>query len=141
SHLKALLSAADPSAVLPRSLLVIGGEASEWTWLDELQALGAGCRIMNHYGPTETTVGILTCPVGEVVRRSRTVPLGRPLAHTYLHVLNAAGLPVPVGVPGELYVGGRNVTRGYLNRDDLTEKSFVPDGFSNTPGARLYRTG
>src|SRR5205085_8042765 len=94
-----------------------------------------------HYGPTETTVGVLTWEFTETAHAGATLPLGRPLQNTRAYVLDANWLPVPIGVPGELYIGGGNVTRGYLNQPDLTAERFVPDPFSREPGDRLYKTG
>ncbi|HVS00656.1 MAG TPA: amino acid adenylation domain-containing protein, partial [Thermoanaerobaculia bacterium] len=93
----------------------------------------------NLYGPTEAAVDVTVwgCSPGSV---RMPVPIGRPIANTTIHVLDPGGRPVPVGVSGELHIGGVNVGRGYLARPDLTAEKFVPDTFGE-PGARLYRTG
>jgi amino acid adenylation domain-containing protein len=143
-HLAALLSYSDPARVLPRRLLVLGGEASHRDWATQVRALKPELRVLNHYGPTETTVGVLTWELAEDqhwTSGEATLPLGRPLRNTSAYVLDGNLLPVPIGVPGELYVGGDNVTRGYLNQPDLTAERFIPDPFSVEPGERLYKTG
>jgi amino acid adenylation domain-containing protein len=141
SHLSALLSSSSsPARVLPRALLVLGGEASSWELVSRLERLAPAMRILNHYGPTETTVGVLTHAVEKGSRASTViVPLGRPLPGNRVHVLDARREPTPTGVPGEIYIGGAQVARGYLDQPELTAERFVPDPF--TPGARLYRTG
>ncbi len=140
SHLRAVMSAAGPAAgaLLPRRWLVVGGEACPWELIDEVRRVGS-CRILNHYGPTETTVGACTYePKSRAdAPLSATVPIGFPLANVQLHVLDGALQSLPVGVPGELFVGGAGVARGYLNRADLTSERFVDAG---TIG-RVYRTG
>ncbi|WP_437997980.1 amino acid adenylation domain-containing protein [Sorangium sp. So ce185] len=142
SHLAALLEAAHPERVLPTRCLVLGGEASSWALIDRIRALAPDCAVVNHYGPTETTVGSLTYPIDAAADRSAaTVPIGRPLPNTQAYVLGRNMEPVPVGVPGELYLGGAGVTRGYHARPELTAERFVPDPFGGTPGGRLYRTG
>jgi amino acid adenylation domain-containing protein len=143
SHLSALLSAAHPEQVIPARRLVLGGEASSWELMETVHSLDAECRVFNHYGPTETTVGVLTYPVkrGQRDERSATVPLGRPLPNSRIYLLDEAMQPVPLGVPGELYIGGDGLARGYLNRPDLTSERFVPSPFDEKGGARLYRTG
>lgn len=97
--------------------------------------------LVNEYGPTETVVGccIYRVPQGEL--ESSSVPIGQPIANTQLYVLNEYYQPVPIGVPGELYIGGAGLARGYLNRPELTAEKFIPHPFSNQPGARLYKTG
>ncbi|WP_437277986.1 amino acid adenylation domain-containing protein [Sorangium sp. So ce375] len=142
SHLAALLEAAQPARVLPRRCLVLGGEASSWELIERIRSLAPGCAVVNHYGPTETTVGSLTWQVDPADGRAgATVPIGRPLPNTQAYVLGVNIEPVPVGVPGELYLGGAGVTRGYHARPELTAERFVPDPFGGVPGGRLYRTG
>ncbi|MCL4850895.1 MAG: amino acid adenylation domain-containing protein, partial [Bryobacteraceae bacterium] len=97
--------------------------------------------LINEYGPTETVVGCCVYRVPQEKHPSGAIPIGRPIANTRLYVLDAHMQPVPVGVAGELYIGGDGVARGYLRRPDLTAEKFVPDPFSDEPGQRLYRSG
>ena len=106
---------------------------------DLADALLARCgAVWNLYGPTETTIWSI---VHRVERGEGPVPIGRPIANTQVYVLDVAGTPVPIGVRGELYIGGTGVARGYLNRPALTSQRFLPDPFGTEPRARLYRTG
>ena len=143
SHLAALLSGPHPEAVLPRSRLIVGGEASRLDWIARLRTLAPDCEIYNHYGPTETTVGVLTYRVETElpVTQSGTLPLGSPLPNIRVHILDASGRPTPLGEQGELHIGGAGVARGYLGRPDLTAEKFIADPFGASPEARLYRTG
>jgi amino acid adenylation domain-containing protein len=139
SHLAGLQPSPD---LLPARLLILGGESSNWNWVNELRSLRPDCRIMNHYGPTECTVGAVSCRLEHLsVNGSGNVPLGRPLGNVQVYVLDQAMQPVPVGMAGELYIGGAGVGRFYLDRQELTAEHFVPDFFGDRPGARLYRTG
>ena len=124
-------------------LLLTGGEAAS----PERYALwqknvGENVQWLNTYGPTEgTVIASIYDPAADPNREPATMPIGRPLANVRLYVLDSQLDPTPVGVPGELCIGGVGVARGYLNRPDLTAKKFVPDPFSGVEGARLYRTG
>lgn len=146
SHLRAIIagrSTDELPSVLPRRWLVLGGEALPIDLARSLAAAGT-CRVLNHYGPTETTVGVCTFepaahPHGW--EGSATVPIGFPLANTRAYVLDRAGVETPIGIPGELFIGGDGITRGYLNRSDLTAERFVPEPRAATPDARMYRTG
>ncbi|MFJ5476758.1 AMP-binding protein, partial [Pectobacterium carotovorum] len=100
-----------------------------------------GSRIINEYGPTETVVGCITFDARTPNPLTDSVPIGRPIANTRIYILDALGQPVPLGVAGELYIGGAGVARGYLHRPDLSAERFITDPFSGTADARLYKTG
>lgn len=143
SHLEALLTASQPERILPRQCLVLGGEASRQEWIEKLQSLNRGCAIFNHYGPTETTVGVATFKVSEPQssRDTQTLPIGRPLTGTQIYLLDPALRLVPIGMPGEICVGGASLARGYLNNSEATAEKFIPNIYGLEPGERLYRTG
>ena len=112
--------------------------------LDELAEIifgGGPKRLLHVYGPTESTTFSTWQLVRSVAAEATTVPIGRPIANTTQYVLDLHFEPVPVGVAGELFIGGDGLARGYWNRPGLTAERFVPDPFAATPGARLYRTG
>ena len=116
--------------------LIIGGEALFGNHLTFWQHQTPNTRLINEYGPTETVVG---CCVYEVQKPvTGLVPIGKAIANTQLYILDRYLQPVPIGVPGELYIGGAGVARGYLNRPDLTADKFIPNPFSS---GRLYKTG
>ena len=142
SHLQALLTAPCPERALPKRRLVLGGEASSWSLIRKVHELAPECLVFNHYGPTETTVGACTYRIAAADafnERTASVPIGRPIANVRMHVLDSDLEPVPIWMPGEIYIGGAGLARGYLNRPDLTAESFIPNPFE--PGVRLYRTG
>ncbi|HXM48657.1 MAG TPA: amino acid adenylation domain-containing protein, partial [Pyrinomonadaceae bacterium] len=127
SHLASLLMTSRKESVLPRQLLILGGEATPWELVDRIARMNPGCEIVNHYGPTETTVGALTYRMSDpsAVRISVRLPLGRPLANTELYILDGQLWPQPVGVAGEIYIGGAGVSRGYVNQPGLTAERFI----------------
>ncbi|TWS93423.1 amino acid adenylation domain-containing protein, partial [Reyranella sp. CPCC 100927] len=138
SHLGSLLQAASPQDVLPQRCLIVGGEATSAALAAQIAALKPQCRIVNHYGPTETTVGVLTREGGAT--SEAMLPLGRPLAHGRVYVLDVNGNAARAGVAGEICIGGEALARGYVNRPELTAERFVPDPYGEA-GRRLYRTG
>jgi amino acid adenylation domain-containing protein/non-ribosomal peptide synthase protein (TIGR01720 family) len=136
--------AARPADALALRWVIFGGEA-----LDPRSLRGwverhgdEGPRLVNMYGITETTVHVTWRPLSreDVFGGSGSV-IGGPIPDLRVYVLDASGAPAPIGVPGELYVGGAGAARGYLGRPGLTAERFVPDPFSGEPGARLYRSG
>ncbi|AJP58000.1 hypothetical protein UC34_15530 [Pandoraea vervacti] len=136
-HLKGLLDAAGES-VLPRAVLVTGGESLDPDFVGHIRAARPSLAVLNHYGPTETTVGALTyaLPQGAL---TTSVPVGYPLANLHAYLLDTDLNPVPPGVAGELYLGGAGLARGYLGAPGQTAERFVPDPWR--AGGRLYRTG
>ncbi|HVS00288.1 MAG TPA: amino acid adenylation domain-containing protein, partial [Thermoanaerobaculia bacterium] len=120
----------------PSLKALCGGEALPRELADSLvERCG---ELWNMYGPTETTVWSMT---QRVVSGSGPVPVGHPLGNTDIHLLDGDSSLAPIGVPGELWIGGAGLARGYLGRPDLTAAAFLPHSFSNRPGERLYRTG
>ncbi|WP_139340900.1 non-ribosomal peptide synthetase, partial [Pseudomonas sp. KK4] len=121
---------------LPRFVL-FGGDAVDAQLWQRLPSI-AGSRFFNTYGPTECTVDATGCAVDDFPTRPI---IGRPIANVRTYVLDAWLNPMPVGVPGELHIGGAGVTLGYLNRAEQTAKVFIKDPFSSLPGARMYKSG
>ncbi|MDW6091096.1 amino acid adenylation domain-containing protein [Vibrio rhizosphaerae] len=118
-------------------MLLTAGEAVTRSviepWLTE------GRLVYNGYGPTETTIWGTTCALHQGF--DGQPPIGLPRPNGTIYILDSRGEPVPLGVTGEIYIGGTGIARGYLNRPELTEERFLPDPFSSQPGARMYRTG
>lgn len=123
--------------------ILCGGEALPKALANQL--LEKGSCLWNLYGPTETTIWSAMCKVEanhrDVGSQNTPEPIGRPIANTQIYILDRHLQPVPIGVPGELHIGGDGLARGYLNRPELTAEKFIPHPFSNKPGARLYKTG
>jgi amino acid adenylation domain-containing protein len=120
---------------------VIGGESLRWDVAARMQTIAPGAELFNEYGPTETTVGCIAYRIPQEARGSGPVPIGRPINNTRIYILDTEMRPVPVGVTGEIWIGGAGVARGYLNRDALTAERFVRDPFSADEDSRLYRSG
>ena len=121
----------------PGLRILCGGEALSPDLARELVVRGKS--VWNLYGPTETTIWSSVYQIRRV--NGSLTPIGRPIANTEFYILDHEGQPVPLGVKGELYIGGDGVARGYWQRPELTQERFVPNPFSSQPGARLYRTG
>ncbi len=124
---------------LPFELVLVGVEPSMESALYQLQRNAPRLQVVNGYGPAETTVFSTT--YAEIGNRLRNTPIGRPMTNTRIYILDGQGEPVPVGVTGELYIGGAGVARGYLNRPELTAERFMWDPFAAEAGARMYKTG
>ena len=123
--------------------LLVGGEALSVSHIRRAQqALGSQTQLINGYGPTESTTFACCHRLPALIPQDcPSIPIGRPISNTTAYVLDANGEPVPVGVTGELYLGGDGLARGYLNQPKLTAETFLPDPFSDRPDARMYRTG
>ncbi len=143
SHLAAL--GAGPGglgAVLPRRVVVLGGEAASPGWVGEVvAAAGAGRVVVNHYGPTEATIGVCAAGLDGPGVAGGVVPIGSPVPGVRVFVLDERLALVPAGVAAELYVAGAQLARGYVGRAGLTAARFVADPFDAAGGGRLYRTG
>lgn len=142
SHLKALLTIETPGKILPRQRLILGGESTSWDLIDRIRKIAPECKILNHYGPTEATIGVTTFEVEAAKNykyKSATVPIGRAIANTQIYLLDSDKQPVPIGVSGELYIGGDSLARGYLNQSELTNQKFITNPF--VEGERIYNTG
>ncbi len=131
----AMMDASAKAALMAIPHLMLGGEALPLDLAKELASRPVG-DLTNMYGPTETAIWSTT---HRVEAQPSSVPLGKPIANTQLYVLDAERQLLPPGVPGELYIAGAGVVRGYYQRPELTQERFVPDPF--TDGARMYRTG
>jgi amino acid adenylation domain-containing protein len=121
--------------------LLAGGDILSVSHVQKVFTELKDCRLINGYGPTESTTFACCYPITDLNCINGSVPIGRPISNTSVYILDGCMNPVPLGVPGELYIGGDGVARGYLDRPDLTAERFVRDPFSEVPDARLYRTG
>jgi len=120
--------------------VIVGGESLPYPVQQRFMQMLPNVELHNQYGPTEAAIDVTywRCCAD---RHVGLVPIGHPIANTQIYILDVHGQPVPMGVAGELYLGGVQVARGYLNREELTNERFLADSFSGEAGARLYRTG
>ncbi|URN93633.1 MAG: amino acid adenylation domain-containing protein [Candidatus Pristimantibacillus lignocellulolyticus] len=143
SHFEVLMEAAQPEYVIPDKILMLAGEGLSWETVRKINRLRPDVRIENHYGPTETTVSAFAYPIkGDLYAHPyNTVPIGFPFGNVQRYILDTRLQPVPMGVPGELFIGGAGVARGYIGNQELTDTRFVPNPFVEEEDVRLYRTG
>lgn len=139
--LSRLLLREDPGTLALREVIVAGEQLRITPSVRELFTRRPEARLVNHYGPTETHVATTFTLTGAAAKWPALPPIGRPVPHTVVHVLNAQLQPVPVGEPGELFIGGVQLADGYLHRLELTAERFVTNPFGDEWGGRLYRTG
>ncbi len=130
-----VLSALPKESFPSLSTVIAAGEACS---ADIVRRWAVGRKFLNAYGPTEATV---CATIAEIIDVGARPSIGRPIANTQVYVLDERQQPVPVGVAGEIHIGGVGLARGYLDRPEMTAEKFIPNPFGNQPGARLYRTG
>ncbi|WP_172617055.1 non-ribosomal peptide synthetase, partial [Chryseobacterium sp. ON_d1] len=131
SHISLLKNTEVKSSQLRK--IILGGEKVHNDHIRTLRALREDIEIYDEYGPTETTIGCIAAQIGD-----SAVSIGKPISNTQVHILDAGGHLVPVGVPGELYISGSGVSKGYLNRPELTSEKFVGNPYGS---GKMYRTG
>jgi len=140
SHMMSLLHLARAGKLLPRKLLILGGERCSSDIVGTVRDIAPDLRIINHYGPTEATIGSLTWEIPPDAGRSTSVfPIGFPLDNTSVYIAGRGLQFLPKGVPGEIILSGKNIARGYMNQPQLTLEKFADDPFRQ--GERIYFTG
>lgn len=143
-HLLVEVLVKQPELTFPPDIrcVIIGGERANPYYVEQWQNCVSGSPVLiNTYGPTEATVVATTYRLPTEVSTDPELPIGKPLPHVEVYILDEEQQPVSGGEAGELYLGGIGVARGYLNRPEVTEKSFIPNHFHHQPDARLYKTG
>jgi len=140
SFYRLLLEQASPEQLHSIRRVIVAGEACSREVVAHHSKQLPLTALFNEYGPTESTIwsSVYMCR-GPVWKEQ--VPIGRPIANTQIYILDEHLQPVPIGVLGELYIGGAGLARGYLNKPEVTAEKFIPNPFVETPGARLYKTG
>ncbi|MCY8814957.1 amino acid adenylation domain-containing protein [Bacillus atrophaeus] len=144
SHLEALLNIENAELILPKKWLIVGGESFSYELLNKIQQFTHECLIVNEYGPTEATIGTIDYVAKQECKIDYTgsVLIGRPISNTKIYILDEYLNPVPIGVPGELYISGKSVARGYLGRSELTSEKFIKNPFDvDSEYKVMYKTG
>ncbi|CDH31403.1 non-ribosomal peptide synthetase [Xenorhabdus bovienii] len=141
THLAALLGTPESSKLIPKNLLVLGGEKVPVSLIQHIREFNGNCRIVNHYGPTECTVGVTTYNVPAELDRLENdyLPIGVPLKDSHVLVLDASQKLVPAKLPGEIYIGGAHLAAGYIDGTEKNRDGFIPHPY--LAGQRLYRSG
>ncbi|WP_114784261.1 non-ribosomal peptide synthetase [Vibrio tetraodonis] len=141
THLSALLNVANARDLLPKSTLVLGGEALPASLVEKVKTLRPDCRLVNHYGPTECTVGVTTYLLPNELTQldAKFVPIGQPLHGNHVLILDANQQLVPSGLAGEICIGGRQIASGYIGESNISQRQFIDHPY--LAGERLYRTG
>src|SRR5204863_359143 len=142
--LQSLAECSQASGAVPASLrdvITAGEQLRVSAGVSSLFKRLNGCRLHNHYGPTETHVVTALTLTGDADRWPARPGIGRPISNTKIYVLDEQRQPVPVGVTGEIYIGGVGVAQGYLRRPELTAERFLTNPFSTDSQARLYKSG
>ena len=129
-----------PEAFKSLRYLLFGGEAVEPTSVKKVLEQGAPETLLHAYGPTENTVISSSYLVEDVPEGAKTIPIGRPIANTQIYILDQHLQPVPIGIPGEIHLGGAGLAKGYLNRPELTKQKFIPNPFSNKSDSPFDKT-
>jgi len=119
--------------------LLAGGDVLPLSHVEKVMAYLPDCQLINGYGPTENTTFTCCYQVQQKSEQQISVPIGRPISNTQVYILDANLQPVPIGIPGELHIGGDGLARDYLNRPELTKEKFIPNPFDNN--SKLYKTG
>jgi surfactin family lipopeptide synthetase A len=135
-----LLEHANPAQLRSLRRVIVAGEACSRELIARHSKQLPQTAVFNEYGPTEGTIWSSVHPCRSPVSKEQ-VPIGRPIANTQIYILDEHLQTVPIGVLGELHIGGAGVARGYLNQPEVTAEKFIPNPFAETPGARLYKTG
>jgi amino acid adenylation domain-containing protein len=134
-------AAASPQVFAGLRYLLFGGEVSDPNAVRKVLRDGHARHLLHMYGPTEATTFATWYSLVSMTADATSVPIGRPISNTQVYILDALLESVPIGVTGEIYIGGPGLARGYLNRAELTAERFLPDPFSADPKARIYKTG
>jgi amino acid adenylation domain-containing protein len=132
----------EPTAFSGMKYLLVGGDACSPKMINRVLTYGPPKKILNAYGPTESTTFALTYSIASgSIQNVEIFPIGKPISNTQVYVLDSNMNPVPIGVPGELFIGGDGLAIGYWKQPSLTEKNFVKNPFSTDPESKLYKTG